>query len=129
MIPGSYSNPIRINTYKEPLQKLGSEKGAHNWLTALPIAAHGVVPHKGAFRDALYLRYNWTPLDLPRECVCDTITFSTEHALSCPSGGLTICQHNEVRDLMANLLTDICHDINVEPACKAFLAKHSPPVA
>ena len=70
--------------------ELDSEKGAHNWLhrylcwlTALPTAAHGFALHKGAFRDALCLRYNWTPLDLPRECVCVT-TFSTEHALSCP---------------------------------------------
>ena len=49
--------------------------------------------HKGAFGDALCLRHNWTPLDLPKECVCGTI-FSTEHALSCPSGGVTICRHN-----------------------------------
>ena len=35
--------------------------------------------------------------------------------LSCPSGGVTICRHNEVRDLMAHLLTEVCHDVNVEP--------------
>ena len=29
-----------------------------------------------------------------------------------PPGG---CRRNEVRDLMANLFTDVCHDINVEP--------------
>ena len=94
------------------MPELGSEKGAHNWLTALPIVTHGFARHKGAFQDALCLRYNWTPLDdLPMECVCDT-TFSTEHALSCPSGGLAICRHNEVRDLMDNLLTDVCHDVH-----------------
>ena len=48
------------------------------------------------------------------ECVCGT-TFSTEHALSCPTSGVTICRHNEVRDLVADLLTDVCHDVNVQP--------------
>ena len=60
------------------------------------------------------IRYNWTPLDLPRQCVCGA-TFTMEHALSCPSGGVTISRHNEVRDLLADLLTDVCHDVNVEP--------------
>ena len=104
----------RLPQHLQRAAELGSEKGAHSWLTALPIAAHGFALHKGAFRDALCLRYNWTPPDLPRECVCGT-TFSTEHALSCPSGGVTICRHNEVRDLMAHLLTEVCHDVNVEP--------------
>ena len=40
--------------------ELGSEKGAHSWVTALPITTHGFAMHKGAFRDALCLRYNWT---------------------------------------------------------------------
>lgn len=67
-----------------------------------------------AFWDALCLRYNWTPHHLPRECVYGT-TFSTEHALSCPSGRVAVCQHNEVHDQMADVLTDVYNDINVEP--------------
>ena len=38
-----------------------------------------------------------------------------EHTLSYPTGGVTIGRHNEVCDLMADLLTDVCHDVNVEP--------------
>ena len=34
-----------------------SEKGASSWLSALPIFEHGFALHKGAFRDALCLRY------------------------------------------------------------------------
>ena len=37
--------------------KLAQEKGASNWLTALPIAKYDFVFHKSAFRDALALRY------------------------------------------------------------------------
>jgi len=34
------------------------EKGASNWLTVL-IEEFGFTLHKGAFRDALALRYGW----------------------------------------------------------------------
>ena len=30
-----------------------------SWLTALPLSDHGFVLHKGAFHDALCLRYRW----------------------------------------------------------------------
>jgi len=39
-----------------------SEKGASSWLSSLPVEEHGFALHKGAFRDALYLRYGCSPL-------------------------------------------------------------------
>ena len=47
--------------------ELGSEKGAYTWLTALPIAehGHGFTLRKGAFWDALCLRYNWSHVASP----------------------------------------------------------------
>ena len=42
-------------------KELASEKGASSWFTTLPIAEHGFCLHKGAFCDALCLRYNWRP--------------------------------------------------------------------
>ena len=36
---------------------LSSKKGASSWLSSLPVEEHGFTLHKGAFRDALYLRY------------------------------------------------------------------------
>ena len=50
--------------------KLASEKGASSWLTALPLDRHGFRLHKGAFRDALNLRYNWALSRLPSTYVC-----------------------------------------------------------
>ena len=38
---------------------LSSEKGVSSWLSVLPIEEHGFALHKGAFRDALCLRYGW----------------------------------------------------------------------
>ena len=41
--------------------------------------------------------------------------FSVEHALSCPKGGLPSIRHNEMRDLMATLLTEVCSQVSTEP--------------
>ena len=93
---------------------LASENGASSWLTTLHINTHGFGLHKDALRDALCLRYNWTPSHLESRCACGS-NFTVEHALSCHTGGFTIIRHNEVRDLLANLLTEVCHDVSVEP--------------
>ena len=94
--------------------ELASEKGASNWLTSLPIEEFGFCLHKGAFRDALALRYGWPPSNVPLHCVCGS-TFTVEHVLSCPRGGFPIIRHNEIRDVTAALLTEVCHDVRVEP--------------
>ena len=42
-------------------------------------------------------------------------SFSVEYVLSCPKGGLPSLRHNEIRDLTANLLTEVCSLVCVEP--------------
>ena len=51
---------------------------------------------------------------LPAHCACG-ISFTVEHALSCPKGGLSSIRHNEIRDL-----TTRCHFVNrsVFTSCK-----------
>ena len=65
---------------------LSCEKGSSSWLTAQPLVDQGFALHKGAFRDALCLRYGWQPQLLPFHCICGKTT-SVEHELSCPFGG------------------------------------------
>ena len=104
-------------TVPEPLKRamdLAQEKGASSWLTSLPIKEFGFSLHKDAFWDALALRYGWSPLNLPVHCTCGT-SFSVQHALSCPKGGFPTLRHNEVRDLTANLMAEVCHDVCTEP--------------
>ena len=93
---------------------LAQEKGASHWLTTLPLSEYGFSLHKGAFRDANALRYGWSPLNTPSHCACGS-SFSVQHALSCPKGGFPTLRHNEVRDLTAKLMTEVCHDVCVEP--------------
>ena len=81
---------------------------------SIPIKEFGFSLHKSAFSNALALRYNWQPSRLPTHCDCGHV-FSIEHALSCPKSGFPSIHHNEIRDLTANLLTEICNDVRVEP--------------
>ncbi len=57
------------------------------------------------------LRYNWQPT---LSCGCGA-KFSVEHVLSCPKGGFPSIWHNEIRDLTANLLTEVCSNVSTEP--------------
>ena len=94
--------------------QLSSEKGASTWLSVLPIEEHGFALHKGAFRDALCLRYGWLPSGLPAKCVCGH-GFTVDHAMNCSSGGFSTLRHNELRDFTAAVLSEVCHDVAVEP--------------
>ena len=93
---------------------LTSEKGASNWLTCRPLKQHGFALTKGEFRDGICLRYNWLPPRLPSDCSCGT-SFTTSNALSCPTGGFPSIRHNEVRDITADLLNKVAHNVAVEP--------------
>ena len=94
--------------------KLAQEKGASNWLTTLPVEEFGFALHKGAFRDALALRYGWPPDFAPSLCSCGE-PFSVSHALTCKMGGYPAIRHNEIRDLTASLLSEVCHNVSTEP--------------
>jgi hypothetical protein len=93
---------------------LSKEKGSSSWLSALPIGDHGFHLHKGEFRDALSLRYGWKLNNTPQSCNCGT-QFSVNHAMICPTGGFPIIRHNEIRDITATLLTEVCHNVSTEP--------------
>ena len=42
-------------------------------------------------------------------------TFSVEHALSCPCGGFPTIRNNQIRDITAHLMSDVCHNVGIEP--------------
>ena len=78
------------------------------------MAEHGFLLHKGEFRDALCLRYGCNLRNTPISCNCGT-PFSVDHAMTCQMGGIPTIRHNEIRDITATLLTDICHNVATEP--------------
>ena len=95
--------------------ELASVKEASNWLTTLSLNEHGFALHKSAFQDALVLRYGcMASLCTPTLCACGA-SFSVDHVLSCLKGGLPSLRHNEIRDLTATLLTEVCSQVCIEP--------------
>jgi len=100
-----------------------SEKGASSWLSALPIDEHGFALHKGAFSDALCLRYGWRPPHLPSLCVCGA-KFTVQHSLNCPRGGFPSIRHNEIHDITADLLNEVCHNVETEPCLQPITGEH-----
>ena len=93
---------------------LAREKGASSWLSVLPLNDHSFSLHKGAFRDAICLQYSWKLPNTPTKCSCG-LPFSTNHAMTCSKGGFPTLQHNELRDLTATMLTEVCHNVAIKP--------------
>ena len=86
----------------------------------MPINEFGFHLSKHDFRDALARRYGWRLCDVPAVFTCDK-AFTPTHAMCCATGGCPTIRHNEVRDMMADFITEVCSDIAVEP----LLAPHS----
>ena len=71
------SNKASVSSIREDasaaLQRamdLAQERGASSWLTSLPLKEFNLCLHKGAFRDAIALRYGWQPQNTPTHCSC-----------------------------------------------------------
>ena len=93
---------------------LAKERGASSWLSVLPLSNQGFHLNKGEFRDSLCLRYGWALQNTPRQYNCGK-TFTFDHAMVCHMGGFPTIRHNEVRDITASLLTEVCSNVATEP--------------
>ena len=99
--------------------QLAPEKEASSWLKAFPLSKHGFELTKTEFRDGIALRYTWEAKNTAAICPCGK-EFSLTHALHCASGGYTYLRHNEIRDVFANLMDDVCHDVQIEPRIQSL---------
>ena len=105
--------------------ELVSEKGASSWLSTLPVKELGFTLHKGDFHDALCLRYGWQPMNIPSKCTCGA-SFFVEHVLCCSISGFPTIRHNENRDFTANVMSETCHDVCIEPPLQALITEPLP---
>jgi len=62
-----------------------------------------------------FMRYGWTLPDLPTTCNGCQAAFTLQHALECKVGGFRTIQHNEVRDVFAQVFRDAGHTTETEP--------------
>ena len=102
-----------------------SERGASTWLTAIPMTKYGFALHKQAFRDALCLRFWWTPERLPSHRPCGEV-FTVAHAFSYQKGALTSIRHDQVWDITAQLLTEVCPNVGIEPTLQPLTGESFP---
>ena len=51
---------------------------------------------------------------MPDKCVCGS-WLNVEHALTCACGGFRSLRHNEIRDMTASLLTEVCRNVKTKP--------------
>ena len=99
--------------------EIAMEKGASLWLTTIPLVDKDYHLSKREFWNAISIRYTWPLTRLPSKCPCGD-TFSLQHALKCQKGGFLIQRHNELRDLTADLLAEVCKDVAVEPILESL---------
>ena len=50
--------------------------------------------------------------NLHYHCACGQ-PFSVEHAITCKMGGFPAVRHNEVRDITASPMTEVCHGVTI----------------
>ena len=94
--------------------ELAQEKGSGAWLSALPTQRYGYTLNKQEFRDSVCLRYGWPIPNTPSFCQCSKRN-DVDHTLTCKKGGYVIMRHNKVRDLEAELMSEVCYDVKTEP--------------
>ena len=61
------------------------------------------------------LRYGGPIPGLLVSCSCGE-GFNVQHAMSYKKGGFVTLRHNEVRDVTATHLSDVCKDVELEPS-------------
>ena len=114
-----------VSPKQQRCARAAQEKGTSSWLSVVPIKDLGFALHKRAFRDAIALRYGW-PLHLvPSLCRCGE-PFEVDHVMSCRHGGFQTLRHNEIRDLLAGLFREVCHDVSVEPCLQPLTGEQFP---
>ena len=56
----------------------------------------------------------WPLSHLPSDCICGA-SFTVDHAFTCSHGGYPILRHNEIRDITAQLMSEVCPNVATEP--------------
>ena len=113
----------KIGENQQRLDDINQEPGASSWISSLSLEDEGYVLNKQLFWDLIHIRYGWELTRLPENCVCG-VKFGLQHALSCRKGGFVPVRHNQVRNVTATLLNEICNDVQMEPQLQSFSGEH-----
>eukprot|EP00117_Sycon_ciliatum_P037591 scpid15790/ scgid28089/ len=114
-----------LSATQQLLMDVAGSAGVSSWLTAEPRLAHGTVLNASDFRDALALRYGLQLPGLPSTCVCGDAS-TMDHLLTCPAGGYPSARHDNVRDILAETLSEAVRDVETEPRLRPLSGEDLP---
>eukprot|EP00731_Ephydatia_muelleri_P009516 Em0005g102a len=77
------------------------------WLNVLPLQNYHFDLSPLQFRDGLAIRYLRDPPCLPPKCDGCGTALTLQHALDCKKGGLVIQRHNEIRDCIGDIASQV----------------------
>ena len=104
----------QLDESQKRLNDITQEKGVLNWLKTYPVSDQGYDLNKQQFWDCVRLHYGWRLTNIPSTCTCES-KMDIQHAMNCKKGGFITIRHNHLRDLTANLLTEVYKDVDIEP--------------
>ena len=105
----------QLNENQKRLDDITQEKGVSNWLKPYPISYQGYRLNKQQFWDCVRLRYGWRLTNNSSTCSCRSKMDIQHSIMGCKKGGFITIRHNDLGDLTANLLTEVCKDADIEP--------------
>ena len=112
-----------MNENQQRLNDINQEPEASSCILLLPLEDEGYVLNKQLFQDLIRIRYGWELTRLPKNCACG-VKFGLQHALSCKKGGFATIRHNQVRNITATLLNEICNDVQIEQQLQSLSGEH-----
>ena len=63
-------------------------------------------------RDLIKIRCGWNISQLPINCACGS-KFNIDHALICKKGGFVTLRHDNIWNITAELLKELCHEVKL----------------
>ena len=113
---------IDLSTNKIRLNKINQVKAASTWLWTLLVKEEWYSLLEEEFWDLVKKRYGWPLSCLPNMCSCGA-KYNLQHSLSCKKGGFISLWHNHLNSITANLIGQVCHDVQVEPHLETMTGK------
>ena len=80
----------------------------------MPLQRYYFDLRESEFRDDIALGYGWVPVKMPSLCASNE-NFTVAHAHHCPKRGYNNMRQIEFCYSFANLLSYVCHDVEIEP--------------
>ena len=103
-----------MNEKEKRSVKISTGKGISNRLAMLPITEHGFEQSKQQFWDSVRLRCVWKIANLPTFCSCGS-KFDIQHSINSKKGGFVSIRHNDLCDLTARIVSEVCKDTEIGP--------------